>query len=259
MAGIARGRGRDRLVNFEPWQWVALMAGAAIAGFSKTGIPGTGILFVVIFANALGARTATGVVLPLLIFADVFAYAVYRKNLDWRRVLRLLPWALGGVVLGWLALGVASDAQMNRGVGLIIAFLLGLHVWRQRRSLGEVVAHAPGWFGPAAGVLAGFTTMVANAAGPVMIVYLLAMRLEKLEFLGTSAAFFLVINWLKVPFAIDLGLINESSLWLNLWLLPAVAIGALSGRWVIARVNQSLFENCALVLSALAALKLVAW
>jgi len=99
--------------------------------------------------------------------------------------------------------------------------------------------------------------MVANAAGPVMTLYLLAMRLNKLEFLGTGAAFFLLINWIKVPFIAQLGLINTSSLTLNLYLLPAVAVGALLGRPVVERVNQKIFENAALAMTALATIKLL--
>jgi uncharacterized membrane protein YfcA len=245
-------------VHFEPWQWVLLVLGAMTAGFSKTGIPGTSILFVAIFANIMPARQATGLVLPLLIVADLFAFFVYRKNLEWGRVGRLLPWALGGVVLGWLVLGRVDDRQTARIVGVVIAAMLGLHFWRKWRGTAEEVAvHAPVWFGPFAGVLAGFATMVANAAGPVMTLYLLAMRLPKLQFLGTGAAFFLVINWVKVPFGVQLGILNLPSLTLNLWLLPAVAVGALAGPWVVKRVNQQVFENTALVLTAAAVVKLL--
>jgi uncharacterized membrane protein YfcA len=244
-------------MHFEPWQWLLLLLGAMVAGFSKTGIPGTSILFIAIFPNLIPARQATGVVLPMLIFADLFAYGVYRKNLEWRRVGRLLPWALTGVLLGWLALGRINDAQTARVVGAIIAVMLALHVWRRRGIADQAAAHAPGWFGPLMGLLAGFTTMIANAAGPVMALYLLAMRLPKLEFLGTAAAFFLVINWVKVPFVAQLGLITPESLKLNLCLLPAVALGALLGRPVVERVNQKIFENGVLVLTAVAVVKLL--
>jgi uncharacterized membrane protein YfcA len=230
-----------------------------ISGFSKTGIPGISILSVSIFAVVLPARQSTGVVLPMLIFADVFAYFVYRKNLEWRRVGRLLPWAGAGLVLGWLALGHVNNQQAARLIGTIVALMVVLHVWRRWRTSADTVAQAPAWFGPFIGVFAGITTMVANAAGPVMTLYLLAMRLPKLEFLGTSAAFFLLINWLKVPFIAQLGLINAASLTLNLWLLPAVAVGALLGRPVVQRVNQKVFENAALVLAALAAARLLLW
>ena len=244
-------------MNFEPWQWALLIAGAVVAGFSKTGIPGSSILFVAIFPNLMPARQATGIVLPMLIFADLFAYTIYRKNLEWRRVGRLIPSALVGVLLGWWALGRINDKQTTQVVGLIIASMLALHVWRSRGTVDAAVTHAPIWFAPVMGLFAGFTTMVANAAGPVMALYLLAMRLPKLEFLGTGAAFFLVINWVKVPFVVQLGLISLESLKLNLWLLPAVAFGALLGRPVVARVNQRYFENGVLFLTALAVTKLL--
>lgn len=245
-------------MTFEPWQWVLLVLGAMAAGFSKTGIPGTSIFFVAVFANLMPARQASGLVLPLLIFADLFAYFVYRKNLEWRRVGRLLPWAVAGVVAGWLVLARVNDAQTARIVGAVIAVMLALHLWRKGRGTADdAAAHAPVWFGPFAGLMAGFSTMVANAAGPVMTLYLLAMRLPKLEFLGTGAAFFLVINWIKVPFSAQLGLLNAPSLTLNLWLLPAVAVGALAGPWVVKRVNQAVFENVALALTAVAVVKLL--
>lgn len=244
-------------MTFEPWQWVLLVVAAVFFGFSKTGIPGISMVSIGILANLMPAKVATGVVLPMLIFADVFAFFIYRKNLNWRRVGRLLPWAVGGVVLGWLALGRINDEQTARIVGVIIVLMLVVHVRRRWRNAELVAARAPAWFGPGMGLFAGLTTMIANAAGPVMTLYLLAMRLPKLEFLGTGAAFFLVINWIKVPFAVQLGLINPASLTLNLWLLPAVTVGALLGRPVVERVNQKLFENLALGFAGLAAVKLL--
>lgn len=244
-------------MTFEPWQWVLLYVGAMISGFSKTGIPGISILSVSIFALVLPARESTGVVLPMLIFADMFAYFVYRKNLEWRRVGRLLPGALVGLALGWLALGHVNNQQASRLIGVIVALMLGLHVWRRARQAADDTTPPPAWFGPFIGVFAGITTMVANAAGPVMTLYLLAMRLPKLEFLGTSAAFFLLINWIKVPFIAQLGLITPATLTLNLYLLPAVALGALLGRPIVQRVNQRIFENVALVLAAAAAARLL--
>lgn len=244
-------------MHFEPWQWVLLAFAGLFFGFSKTGIPGISILAIAILTNLMPAKVATGVVLPLLIFADVFAFFVYRRNLDWRRVGRLLPWAVAGVALGWLALGRIDNAQTARLVGVILVAMLGLQLWRRKKATDQAAAHAPAWFGPVMGLFAGFTTMVANAAGPVMTMYLLAMRLPKLEFLGTGAAFFLLINWIKVPFAVNLGLINPSSLMLNVWLLPSVAVGALLGRPLVERINQRMFENLALGFAAVAAVKLL--
>ncbi|MDR2212229.1 MAG: sulfite exporter TauE/SafE family protein [Pseudomonadales bacterium] len=244
-------------MDFTFWQWLLLLLAAVSFGFSKTGLPGASLLAVAVLPNLMPAKSATGVVLPLLIFADLFAFFIYRKHLEWRRVGRLLPWAVAGVILGWLALGRIDDGQAAHLVGVIVALMLATHLWRRRTGSDNAAAQAPAWFGPLMGLFAGFTTMIANAAGPVMTLYLLAMRLQKLEFLGTAAAFFLFINWLKLPFAVQLGLISGDSLWLNLWLLPAVALGAVAGPGIIARIDQRLFENITLSLSALAAVKLL--
>lgn len=101
---------------------------------------------------------------------------------------------------------------------------------------------------------AGFTTMVANAAGPVMILYLLAMRLPKLVFVGTAAWYFMALNLFKLPFSASLGLINPASLGVDLWLGPFAVLGALAGRPVVARLNQRVFEQVALALTFGAAL-----
>jgi uncharacterized protein len=107
------------------------------------------------------------------------------------------------------------------------------------------------------GIAAGFTTMVANAAGPIMVLYFLAPRLEKMEFMGTSAWFFMIINWFKVPFSVSLHMINLKSLPVDMVLAPFGMVGALFGRWIIKFVDQSLFENTALVLTLAASTKLL--
>lgn len=245
-------------MNFEIWQWALLAAGAFTAGFSKTGIPGLSIMFVAVFSNLMPARQATGVVLPLLILGDIFAVVSYRAHAKWSHVLRLLGPTIAGVLLGWVALRMADDRQTTRLIGVLLAVMLAVHLMRKARpSSAEEASHAPLWLAVLAGVFAGFATQVANAAGPVMMLYLLAMRLPKLEFLGTSAVFFMTVNLFKVPFMVQLGVINGSSLWVNLWLAPAVIAGALIGRVVADKVNQRAFEVVALVLTALATAKLL--
>ena len=154
------------------------------------------------------------------------------------------------------SLGRIDDRQAKMLIGVIVLGLLALHFWRRRRAADEAPERA-GWFAPAVGVLAGFTTLVANAAGPLMAIYLLAMRLPKMEFVGTGAVFFLLLNLFKVPFMVNLGLINGGSVTLNLVLAPAVLLGAWIGRKILGRIDQKLFETLALVLSAVAGLKLL--
>ena len=246
-------------MNFEPWQWALLIAGAFVVGLAKTGIAGLSILFVAVISLAIPARQATGVILPMLILGDVFGVLLYRRHTEWRHLWKLFPWTGAGVVLGWLALGRINDRQTTHLVGAILALMLGVHFWRESRTAPteDTVAHAPVWVAAGTGLLAGFTTLVANAAGSVMTIYLLAMRLPKLGFLGTNAVFFLLLNWFKVPFMMNLGLVNPDSLWLNLKLAPAVVAGCLLGRYAAARMNQRIFEHTALTLTGIAALKLL--
>jgi hypothetical protein len=244
-------------MSFESWQWGLLIVGALVVGLSKTGIAGLSILFVAVINLAIPSRQATGVILPMLILGDVFGVLLYRRHAEWRHLWRLFPWTGAGVVLGWLALGRINDHQTTRLVGAILALMLAVHYWRKLRLETEAAAPAPAVVAAGTGLLAGFTTLVANAAGSVMTIYLLAMRLPKLGFLGTNAMFFLLLNWFKVPFMVNLGLINRESLALNLKLAPAVIAGALLGRYAAARMNQRVFENVALGLTALAAVKLL--
>lgn len=242
-------------MNFDLWQWALAIVGALAIGLAKTGIGGLGMLAVVIFANLLPAREASGVVLPMLVFADVVAVLAYRQHAQWRYLWKLFPWTAVGVVTGYFAMGRINDRQAQVLIGGIILVLLAVHMWRQRRG-GELAEHGA-WFAPTIGVLAGFTTLVANAAGPLMAIYLLAMRLPKLEYVGTGAVYFMLMNLFKVPFMLNLGLINPTSFTLNLWLAPVVLAGALLGRRILVKINQRLFEDLALILAALAGVKLL--
>jgi uncharacterized membrane protein YfcA len=243
-------------MNFEPWQWALAVIGALLVGVSKTGIAGLGMLFVVIFAQLMPAKQATGIVLPLLCFGDIVAVASYRQHASWPHLWRLFPWTAGGVLLGYFAMNRIDNRQAQLLIGGIVMTLVALHVIRRWRGGGHEAEHGA-WFAPTIGVLAGFTTLVANAAGPLMAVYLLAMRLPKMEYVGTGAVFFMLLNLFKVPFMVHLGLINAASFSFNLMLAPAVLVGALIGRKVLAKINQSWFENLALGLSAAAGLKLL--
>lgn len=242
-------------MNFEPLHWVIAVLAALFVGISKTGIGGLGMAAVVLFAQVMPAKQATGLVLPLLCFGDFVAVASYRQHAQWHHLWRLFPWTAAGVVLGYFALDWMSERQARVLIGGIVLGLVGLHVIR-RRAQGHEADHGA-WFPPTIGVLAGFTTLVANAAGPLMVIYLLAMRLPKMNFVGTSAVFFLLLNLFKVPFMVHLDLITVESFRLNLLLAPAVLLGTLIGRRILVKINQRWFENLALALSAIAGMKLL--
>ncbi len=237
--------------------WVALAIGAVTVGISKTAIPGANIA-VALFAMVLPAKPSTAALLVLLIVADVFAVVFYRRHADWRLLRRLIPPVVVGLVLGTVFMAHASDTLMSRVIAVILigVIVLGL-VQRRRAERRERDGVTPGETGRGAAIaqsavyggLGGFTTMVANAAGPVMSMYFLAARLPVTVFLGTSAWFYFVVNVSKVPFSIGLGLFSRELLLLDLVLIPFVVLGAVLGRLIVGRISRRAFEWTVIVLS----------
>lgn len=239
--------------------WSLLAVAAVIVGISKTGIPGAGTIAVALFAAVLPAKSSTGTILLLLIVADVFAVLTYRRHANWRALGRLVPAVAVGVLLGVGFLAVADDLWVKRTIGVILASVIAITLWRRYLSVPQRDdTREPRRAAAAAyGALGGFTTMVANAAGPVMSMYFLAARFPVKEFLGTAAWFFAIVNISKVPFSIGLGLITVPSLLLDLVLVPAVVGGALLGRWIASRVDQLLFERLVILFTIVGAVYLL--
>lgn len=248
-------------MHLEFWQWLLAAVAAGLIGLSKTGVVGIGIFAISLFALAFPSRASVGIVLPLLITADVIAVASYRHHAVWSHLWRLFPWAATGIVLGYLAMNRIEAHTVQMLIGGILIVLVALQYWRRRPSTvaaleADRVPHQ-WWFVALVGIAAGFTTMVANAAGPIMVLYLLAIRLPKMEFLGTGAWYFLTLNVFKVPFSYQLGLITATTLATDAKLAAFTILGALVGRRLLHRMNQRLFENVALVFTFIAALKLL--
>ncbi len=232
-----------------------IVAAAMLIGIAKTGFAGIGSLSVAIFAAVLPARESTGALLPLLIVGDLLALAAYRRSADWPTLISLIGPVAVGVLGGVVFVAVSDDTVMRRTIGIVLLVLVAVHVamtwWRpEARHQGRVAHWGYGWLG-------GFTTMVANAGGPVMSLYLLGAKLDKLTFLGTMAWFFAAVNLFKLPFSIGLGLVTASSLLVDLVLVPALVLGAVVGRLLVRRVDQRTFEQIIVVLTVISALNLV--
>ncbi|MCM8550689.1 sulfite exporter TauE/SafE family protein [Streptomyces sp. STCH 565 A] len=257
------------------WQFAALAFAALLVGFSKTAVSGANTVSLAIFAAVLPARASTGILLPVLIAGDVLAVLTYRRHAHWPTLWRLFPAVAVGVVVGTLFLVWADDAIVRTSIGVILLFMAGVTVWRRRRDAANAAADSDAADSDAAGrpdgsasragrvkarsygVLGGFTTMVANAGGPVMSMYLLSAGFRKLGFLGTSAFFFLIVNVSKLPFSAGLGLIDGRSLLLDAVLVVFVVPGALLGKWAVTRINQRLFERLVIAATIVGGLQLL--
>jgi uncharacterized membrane protein YfcA len=238
-------------------QWLMLGLCAFLIGISKTGVPGLGILVVPIAAAIFPSKASTGLILPMLILADIFAVAYYKRHAVWSHLIRLIPWAMLGIVLGYLAMGKVNDAQLKPIIGVIVLLMLGLGYWRTRRAGDFYEIPTQWWFAAIMGLFAGTTTMLANAAGPIMAIYLIAMRLPKNEYLGTGAWYFLLMNCFKVPFSADQNLINHQSLLLNLANAPIIMIGSITGIMIAKHIPEKTFTTIVQLLAALAAACLI--
>lgn len=234
------------------WQWTVGALCAFFTGVAKTGVPGLGVLIVPMMVLTVGdARLSAGWLLPILCTADLFAVYYWRKHAAAGRLFSLLPWVLVGLAGGALALAL-PEKTLRPMVGVIVLIMLALYLWRKRQPAAQAPAAHPVPYG----IAAGFSTTVANAAGPVMSLYLLSKRLPKEEFIATGAWFFFCINLTKVPVYAYHGLFSRTSLTFNLLLVPAVLCGALTGRWLFDRIPQALFDKLVLVLTFLSALLL---
>jgi len=242
-------------------QIVLLTLVALLIGMAKTGIAGAGMIAVPILAIVFGGKESTGIMLPMLITADVFAVWYYHKHANWGYLKQLLPFAIAGIVLGTVIGHAINDQTFKLTMAIIIFISLGIMIWQERQSQ-QLLPTSP-WltsklFSSSIGISGGFTTMVGNLAGPVMALYLLAMRLPKNAFIGTAAWFFITVNLIKVPFHILVWeTITVNSVLLNTALIPAVAAGAWLGIKLVALIPEKVFRIFVISMTAVAAVAML--
>lgn len=223
---------------------------------SKTGLSGVGLMVVPLLANAFGGRPSVGLLLPMLIFADIFAVTYYNRHAQWKHIARLLPWAFLGILLATLVGKSISDETFNKLLAAIVLLGIGILIYRDIRSEKLKIPTSRA-FAACLGSLGGFATMIGNAAGPVMALYLLSMRLPKNIYIGTGAWFFFIVNLSKVPLHIwSWKTISTESILLDLLMIPAIAIGALVGIWVVKLLPERLFRIIVIATTLLSALLL---
>ena len=234
----------------EPWQWLLGALCAFCVGVAKTGVPGLGILVVPMIVLTVGnAKSSPAWLLPILCTADVFAVVYWRRHAAAGRLFSLAPWALVGMAGGAVALSLPEKTLKPVIGGIIVVMLLAYLVRRFSRNPSSITPH-PALYG----VTAGFATTVANAAGPVMNLYLLSKRLPKEEFIATGAWFFFIINLTKIPIYIWHGMFSRQSLMFDLCMIPAVFAGAISGRKIIDYIPSHVFEALIIILTAVSTL-----
>jgi hypothetical protein len=232
--------------------WILASAAAFVIGLSKAGIKGIAVINVTFMALAFGAKESTGLVVPLLVLADVFAVIYYNRHTQWKYVFKVLPWMVIGIFIGVYVGKDLPESLFKTGMAVIILITVFMMYWWDRKKNKAVPKHIT--FSSSIGIIAGITTMVGNLAGAFSNIYFLAMRLPKNHFIGTAAWLFLIINIIKLPFHFFVWeTISEETILLNMKLLPGILVGFLVGIKIIKFINEAFFRKMILVLTALGA------
>lgn len=240
-----------------PWGWALLALSAVLIGMSKTGIQGITMLAIPILALFFGGKPSTGIVLPMLCMADIIAVIYYRRDAEWKYILRLLPSAVAGFFVAIAVDGFIPESQFKRLIAFCIVASIAVMLWSDKRGKGKVMS-GKWWFAPLFGLFGGFATMIGNAAGPIMAVYLLSMRLPKNSFVGTSAWFFMIVNMLKVPLQIFAwNNITLTTLLVDVLMIPFIAAGAVAGIYLVKKLPEKKYRAMIIWLTVLCAAMLL--
>ncbi len=227
---------------------------AFLVGFTKTSVGGIGILAVLLMALSFPGKTSPGVLLPMLIVADIFAVIFYRRACQWHVILKLFPLTAVGVLIGYFLVDIIPLGLFETFLGIIILAVLVLSLFLEKYSSdisGNIIYTA------GTGIMAGIATMIGNAAGPIFSMYLLQMGLPKKEFVGTRSWFFLLVNVFKIPFSVHLGLITSETLKLNAMSIPVIMLGAVCGYAFLKMINLTVFKWLIRLAVLIAAIRLI--
>ena len=233
-------------------EWALIMLSGILVGAAKTGLSGAAFIVVPTMVMIFGGKPSTGMLLPMLIMGDILAVSYYNRHADWKYVLKPIPWAIAGVVMGVMVGNEVSGDIFTTLIAATIIMGLILMVWQDRRKK-QITVPDFWWFSAIIGIIGGFSTMIGNSAGPIMSIYLLTMYLPKNTFIGTKAWFFMIINLTKVPFHIfSWKTIDLKTVALDLAVLPAIMLGAFIGVKVVRLIPEKGYRILVIVTTVVA-------
>ena len=239
--------------EFTVLNWALLALAAFFIGLSKAGLKGVDMLNVTIMAIVLGGKASTGVVLPLLCAADIFAVKYYHRHAEWKHFWKLIPWMAVGILMGVVAGRDMDEAVFKRLMAAIIVITVGIMLWLEIRKTPVIPDNK--LFVSGMGLVSGFTTMMGNLAGAFSNIYFLAMRMPKNNFIGTAAWLFLVINLFKLPFQVFVWKnITVSTLQTDALLLPFLFIGFWVGIKLVALIKDNSYRRLIIALTFIGAI-----
>ena len=235
--------------------WITLFC-AFVTGMSKSGLKGFAMINIPILAYLYGGMQSVAILLPFLIFGDIFAMIHYSKSAEWKYIKKLFPWAIIGIIGATFLGKYITDDQFRISIAVAILVCLSLILYKDYKG-DKTSFTTKKWFSTSLGVSGGFATMIGNAAGPIFNLYLMSMRLPKNAFIGTGAWFYLILNVFKVPLHIFYWeSINSQTIQLNFIFLPILLAGAFLGKYVVKLIPENIYRNFVKIVIGLSAILL---
>ena len=242
----------DFLSTYSVTNWVLILLASFIIGLSKAGLKGIDMMNVTIMAIVFGGKASTGVVLPLLCAADIWAVIYYNRHAQWPHFWKLIPWMMVGVLVGVYVGKDLNEVFFRKIMAVIIILTVVIMIILEIRKTAVIPANK--FFVITMGLVSGFTTMLGNLAGAFSNIYFLAMRIPKNDFIGTAAWVFLVINLFKLPFQVFYWKnITLPTLQTDLMLLPALILGFWAGIKIVSRIKDDSYRIVVIALTFLGA------
>jgi uncharacterized protein len=228
-----------------------------LIGLAKGGFSGLGALGTPLIALGIDPVRGAAILLPILIVQDVVGVVAYRRSWDGSILAAMLPGAIAGIALGYaFAASVPGSAVM--AVLGAISILFGVYrLWVERGHSVQASSNSPLWVGTVFGAVSGFTSQIAHAGGPPFQMWVMPRRLPRDVFVGTTAIFFAIVNWIKVPAYLALGQFSSDNLTASLLLLPLAVASSLAGVWLVRRVPADRFYTIVYWLMVVAGAKLL--
>lgn len=243
----------SELFQLSNLQWFLSFSGVFLLGFSKSGIKGVGVIIVLLMAFVFGGKASTGILIPLMIVADIFAVIYYHRHTQWGLLKKLLPSMIVGVLIGvWFGNDI-SERLFKQIMAIFILITVVIMVIMERKKNKNIPTNK--FFSNGMGLLSGITSMIGNLAGAFASIYFLAMRLPKNEFIGTAAWLFFIINVFKLPFHIFIWkTVTAETLLLNIFLVPGVLVGFFVGIQLVKLIHNDLYRKFILAVTAIGAI-----
>lgn len=230
-----------------------VLVGLAKGGFTGLGALGTPLM-------ALGMRDpvrAAAILLPILIAQDVVGVTAFRRTWSGRILAIMLPGAVVGIGLGYLLAATISEAAVMAVLGVISILFGAYRLWADHGGRISAAIDSPAWVGTLFGIATGFTSQIAHAGGPPFQMWVMPRKLDRDTFVGTSAIFFAVVNWMKVPAYAALGQFTLANAAATVILLPVAVLSSLAGVKLVRKVPMQRFYAIVYWLMIIAGAKLL--